>query len=89
MTLALARAFGGVVAALIAIGALKQGIALKLRVHEGAELEAGHLQQLDRLLELRRHHQLLALPKLQAGAYGHAVVDSGLRLGGASATVRF
>jgi hypothetical protein len=51
-----------VVAGLVA---LQQGIALDLGFDEGVDLEIGHLQQLDRLLQLGRHDQRLALAHLQ------------------------
>ena len=43
---------------------LEQRIALELGVDEFREFEVGELQQPDGLLQLRRHHQLLALPQL-------------------------
>ena len=39
--------------------AREQRVLLDLLLDEGGELEMRHLQQLDRLLQLRRHHQLL------------------------------
>ena len=58
-------AHGGLfsVAALIA---LEQRIAFKLAFDIGLQLEVGHLQQLDRLLQLRRHDQGLALFEFEA-----------------------
>ena len=52
-------------AAVVVFVALEQRIALELRLDEGVELEVGQLQQPNRLLQLRRHHQLLALPQLE------------------------
>ena len=46
--------------------ALEQRIALEFRLDERVEFEVRQLQQPDRLLQLRRHHQLLALPELEA-----------------------
>ncbi len=43
------------------LGAVEQGIALQLRLDEGGELVARHLQELDRLQELRREDHRLAL----------------------------
>jgi hypothetical protein len=51
-----------------AVVALEQGIALELGLDEGVELEIRQLQQLDRLLQLRRDDKALALPKLQSVA---------------------
>ena len=45
--------------------ALQQGILLQLGLDEGLQLEIGQLQQLDRLLQLGRDDQPLALPDLQ------------------------
>src|SRR5262249_38807593 len=45
--------------------ALQQRIALELVLHVGGEVEIGQLQQLDRLHELRRHHERLALADQQ------------------------
>ena len=53
------RGFRPVVAV---VGALQQGIAVELVLYEGGEFEMRELQQLDRLQQLRRHHQGLALP---------------------------
>ena len=52
----------------VALVALEQGIALQLGVHEGVELKIRQLQQLDRLLQLRRDDQTLALPYLKSRA---------------------
>ena len=45
---------------------LQQRVALKLGVDVGGEVEVGELQQLDRLHELRRHHERLALPDFKS-----------------------
>ena len=42
---------------LVRLVAFQQRIALQLLLDEGADLEIGELQQLDRLPQLRRHHQ--------------------------------
>ncbi len=44
--------------------AFEQRILFELGLDEGLELEVRHLQKLDRLLQLRRHDQGLALPQL-------------------------
>ena len=44
--------------------AFEQGVLFELLFDKGRELDIGQLQQLDRLLQLRRHHQRLALPDL-------------------------
>ena len=52
-------------AGLVCLLALEQRVPLKLGLDEGGKLDIGELQQLDRLLQLRRHHQAVALPKLK------------------------
>ena len=52
-------------ALLVGLLAFEQRIALELGFDEGGELDIGELQQLDRLLQLRRHHQAVALAKLK------------------------
>ena len=52
------RGFGAVA------GALQQRIALQFLLDEGRQVEIGQLQQLDRLHQLRRHHQRLRLAEL-------------------------
>ena len=42
----------------------EQWVTLKFGVHMGDQVEVGQLQQLDRLHQLRRHHQGLGLAKL-------------------------
>ena len=44
--------------------AVEQRIALEFGIDEFIEFEIGELQQLDRLLQLRRHDELLALAEL-------------------------
>ena len=39
---------------------------LEFGLDEALQFEVRHLQKLDRLLQLRRHHQGLALPKLHS-----------------------
>lgn len=48
----------------VLVGALKQRIALKLVLDERHKVEIRQLQQLDRLHQLRRHHQRLRLAEL-------------------------
>ena len=52
---------------------LEHRVLLELLMHHVDELEAGQLQQLDRLLELWRHHQLLRqlqlLPEFHSDHY--------------------
>ena len=45
-------------------GALQQRIALQFLLDKGRQIEIGQLQQLDRLHQLRRHHQRLGLAEL-------------------------
>jgi len=45
--------------------ALKQGVALKLLLDVGGKLHVGVLKKLDRLQQLRRHDQGLALAEHQ------------------------
>ena len=47
------------------LGALEERVALEFGLDIGGEIEMGELQQLDRLQQLRRHHQGLALAELQ------------------------
>jgi hypothetical protein len=54
-----------------ALVTLQQRVALKLGIDEGLKLHVRHLQQLDRLLQLGRHDQGLALADLEPLAYGH------------------
>ncbi len=46
---------------------LQQGVARQLVLNEGAQFDVGHLQQLDRLKQLRRQNHCLALPHHQFG----------------------
>jgi len=45
--------------------ALEEGVLLDLALDIGVELDIRELQQLDRLLQLRRHDQRLALPDIE------------------------
>ena len=56
--------------------ALQQRIALKLVLDKGGQLDARKLQQLDRLQELRRHDQGLALPKQHFCGQSHIATRS-------------
>lgn len=56
----LASAFGDVVL-------FQKRISFQLGFDIGNEIEIGHLQQLDRLHQLRRHDQRLTLSHLQLG----------------------
>ncbi len=49
----------------LGLGPLQQRITLELGIDVGGEVEVGELQKLDRLQELRRHHQGLALAHLE------------------------
>jgi len=57
--------------------AFEQRIALKLGLDECGQLHVGELQQLDRLLQLRRHHQTVALPQLKLCGEGHTHSQAG------------
>ncbi len=46
--------------------ALEERVLLELALDVGRKLEVAQLQQLDRLLQLRRHHQGLALTHIQS-----------------------
>ena len=48
--------------ALLAAARVEQRVLLELLGDKGLDLEIGQRQQLDRLLQLRRHHQRLGLP---------------------------
>ena len=50
---------------------LEQGIGVERLADIGFDLEVGERQQLDRLLQLRRHHQRLALPQVKARPHRH------------------
>ncbi len=50
---------------------LQQRIALELLIDERRKLHLGKLQQLDRLLQLRRHHQGLRLAQIEALTHCH------------------
>ncbi|GJE07550.1 hypothetical protein AOPFMNJM_2879 [Methylobacterium jeotgali] len=55
----------------LALDPLEQRVALQLGIHVGGEVELGELQELDRLQELRRHHQGLTLAHLQPLQQAH------------------
>ena len=52
-------------ATLLRLGALEQRIALELGLDEAGQLDIGELQQLDGLLQLRRHDQIVGLTELE------------------------
>jgi hypothetical protein len=71
-------AFGrGVVGAQLA--RFEQRVAVQRLANEGLDFEVRQRQQLDRLLQLRRHHQRLRLAEIEAGAESHALRVSGQR----------
>ncbi len=51
--------------------AFQQRVALQLLLDEGVDLDIGVLQQLDRLTQLRRHDQGLALAQVETGGDRH------------------
>ena len=59
------------------IFALQQRVFLELGFDIFRKLEIGELQQLDRLLQLRRHHQGLALFQLEALCQRHLIASGG------------
>lgn len=59
--------------------ALEQRIALEFTLDEILEFEMRQLQKLDRLQQLRRHHQGLALAQLHARHHRHALATFPLR----------
>ena len=70
----------------IAFVTLQQRIALELGLDIGLQLKVGQLQQLDRLLQLRRDHKALALSQLQSWTERHALppvveIEQGVRIG--------
>ena len=60
-----------VIAAIVSTARVEQGILLQLLGDEALDLEIGQGQQPDRLLELRSHHQRLALPEVEARTDRH------------------
>ena len=64
------RGFSGIVIAAILFAAylpsFEQRIAFQRVADETLDFQIGQRQQLDRLLQLRRHHQRLRLPKIEA-----------------------
>jgi hypothetical protein len=63
------RRFGG--RRRLAGAGIEQRIALELLGDEALDLEVGQSQQPDRLLELGRHHQRLALAEIEARPQSH------------------
>ncbi len=61
----------------LVVGPLQQRVALQLAFHIGGQIEAGELQQLDGLHQLRRHHQRLGLAKLQSLRQSHSGFPAG------------
>ena len=59
--------------ALVRRARLEQGIALDLLGDEPLDLEIGQREQADRLLQLRRHHQRLRLPEIEARTQRHGL----------------
>src|SRR3546814_4539469 len=57
--------------ALLGLAALQQGIALELLLDIGHQFQVGELQQLDSLLQLRRHNERLAMPEFKTGTESH------------------
>jgi hypothetical protein len=51
---------------------IEQRIGFQRLGNEALDLQIGRRQQLDCLLQLRRHHQRLRLPDIEAGAESHA-----------------
>ena len=51
--------------------AFQQRVAFKFFLDKGRDFHIGRLQQLDRLAQLRRHHQLLRLPQIETRADRH------------------
>src|SRR6185503_1229845 len=56
---------------LAALLPFEKRIALELCIDECLQLEIRHLQELDRLLQLRRHHQSLRLPQFEFRDHRH------------------
>ena len=52
----------------------EQGIGFECFADEGLELEVRQREQADRLLQLRRHHQRLGLPKIETRTQRHRQV---------------
>jgi len=53
----------------------EQGVLVELLGEHAFELEVGERQQLDRLLELRGHHQRLRLAQIEAGRETHRTLE--------------
>ena len=60
----IARQFGGGAP----FAQFEQRIGVDRLANKGLDLKVRQRQQLDRLLQLRRHHQGLGLPQVKAGA---------------------
>ncbi len=69
----LLAALGHLLLHVTALIALEQRIALEFLVDEGLQFHVGHLQQLDGLLQLRRHDQGLALAKIEPLVQRHGL----------------
>src|SRR5262249_49241616 len=63
---------------------LEQRIALELSLDVGGKIEIGELQQLDRLHQLRRHHERMALTNLESLGKRHDALT--VRLTGVAST---
>ena len=50
----------------VVVGALEQRVAFEFALDIGRQIQAGELQQLDGLHQLRRHHQRLALAEFES-----------------------
>ena len=60
---------------LVPLVTLEQRIALKFLVDENLKLDIRHLQQLDRLLQLRRHDERLALAEFEPLVQRHGALS--------------
>ena len=58
----------------VGILALEHGVFFQLFLHEVGKFQIGKLQQLDRLLQLRRHDEILTLPKVKPWCECHLLV---------------
>ena len=65
--------FGGAILARFALdfAHFQQRVRLQRVADEGLDFQIGQRQQLDRLLQLRRHHQRLGLPQIEARTQRH------------------
>ena len=73
--------FGGRVLACLAahLAHFEQRVGFERFAYESLDLKIGQRQQLDRLLQLRRHHQRLGLPEIEARTQRHWSVPQGCR----------